>query len=170
MDGREVGERTDEAASSSIRDLTDADLPRVLELEAELFAPDHWSEAMYLEEIGERSRAYRALEVDGDLIGWGGVYCGPTAEILTIGVDPRFRRQGHGSRLLRDLLRIAVERRAREVFLEVRADDPGAQALYVKHGFEPLAIRPNYYPRSGKDALVMRLARPALRDSAGESL
>ncbi|MDO5494283.1 MAG: ribosomal protein S18-alanine N-acetyltransferase [bacterium] len=151
-------------SSGMLRDLGEADLPRVLELEAELFAPDDWSAGMYREELAQASRRYRALEVEGRLIAWGGVYCGVQAEILTIGVDPAHRRRGHGSRLLRDLLEIAAARGAREVFLEVRADDPGAQALYAGHGFEPLAIRPNYYPRSGRDALVMRLGSPLLRE------
>lgn len=157
--GGEVGP----PSSGIVRELRETDLGRVLELEAELFAPDDWSEGMYREELAERTRAYRAYEVDGLVVAWGGVYCGSQAEILTIGVDPGWRRRGIGSRMLRELLAIAQERGAREVFLEVRADDPGARALYLNHGFEPLAIRERYYPRSGKDALVMRLTRPLLR-------
>lgn len=154
-------------ASPSIRELETADLPRVLELEKALFAPDDWSEGMYRDELGERSRAYRAIEVAGELVAWGGVYCGPTAEILTLGVAPEHRRRGHASRLLAELLTIAARRGAREVYLEVRADDPGARALYVKHGFEAVGMRPHYYPRSGRDALVMRLDRAGLRNNEG---
>jgi ribosomal-protein-alanine N-acetyltransferase len=43
-----------------------------------------------------------------------------------------------------------------EVLLEVRADNPRAQALYVRFGFEQIHVRRRYY-RDGTDALIMRL-------------
>ena len=55
---------------------------------------------------------------------------------------------------------IAETRRrgARELFLEVRADNPGAQTLYRELGFEEIGVRPRYYQPDGVDAIVMRLA------------
>jgi N6-L-threonylcarbamoyladenine synthase/ribosomal-protein-alanine N-acetyltransferase len=54
----------------------------------------------------------------------------------------------------------ARKRGAREVFLEVRADNPGAQQLYRELGFEEIGVRPQYYQPDGVDAVVMRLAVP----------
>ncbi|HZK04391.1 MAG TPA: ribosomal protein S18-alanine N-acetyltransferase [Actinomycetaceae bacterium] len=144
------------SAEATLRPLTPADIPRVLELERKLFAPDNWSEGIYRQELTHPDRVYRAIEDGGVLIAWGGVFCAPTAEILTLGVSPEHRRRGHASRILRELLRCAAACGAREVFLEVRADDAGAQALYLKYGFEPVGVRRRYYPMSGADALVMR--------------
>jgi ribosomal protein S18 acetylase RimI-like enzyme len=57
------------------------------------------------------------------------------------------------------LIAQARERGAREIFLEVRADNPAAQSLYESLGFEPIAVRPRYY-LGGIDAVVMRLTVP----------
>jgi ribosomal protein S18 acetylase RimI-like enzyme len=54
----------------------------------------------------------------------------------------------------------ARNRGAGEVFLEVRADNPGAQTLYRTLGFEEIGVRPHYYQPDGVDAIVMRLTVP----------
>ena len=46
---------------------------------------------------------------------------------------------------------------ARRVFLEVRADNPVARALYASEGFEAVGRRPHYYQPDDVDAIVMRL-------------
>ena len=47
--------------------------------------------------------------------------------------------------------------RVRDVFLEVRADNPAAQSLYERAGFSVITRRRGYYQPSGTDALVMRV-------------
>ena len=42
----------------------------------------------------------------------------------------------------------------------MRADNPGAQALYRELGFEEIGVRPHYYQPDDVDAIVMRLDRP----------
>jgi ribosomal protein S18 acetylase RimI-like enzyme len=51
----------------------------------------------------------------------------------------------------------AARRGAREVFLEVRADNPNAQRLYDSLGFRSIAVRQHYYQPDDVDAIVMRL-------------
>ena len=51
----------------------------------------------------------------------------------------------------------ARERGARQVFLEVRADNPVAQRLYASEGFVELGRRPRYYQPDDVDAVVMKL-------------
>ena len=58
---------------------------------------------------------------------------------------------------MQTLLAEARRRGASEAFLEVRADNPGAQQLYRAFGFEGIAIRPHYYQPDDVDALIMRL-------------
>jgi ribosomal protein S18 acetylase RimI-like enzyme len=61
----------------------------------------------------------------------------------------------------------AATRGASEIFLEVRADNPGAQALYCSFGFEEIAVRPRYYQPDDVDAIVMRAVE--LRASRGDA-
>ena len=45
----------------------------------------------------------------------------------------------------------------RDVFLEVRADNPVAQALYRSEGFVEVGRRARYYQPDDVDAIVMKL-------------
>ena len=77
-------------------------------------------------------------------------------DIQTLAVSPAYRRGGLGRSLLRALLAEAYQRGARDVFLEVLADNEGALALYESEGFELIDRRVGYYQPDGVDALVMR--------------
>jgi ribosomal protein S18 acetylase RimI-like enzyme len=44
---------------------------------------------------------------------------------------------------------------ATEVFLDVRADNRAARALYESMGFSEISRRPGYYQPDGVDAVVM---------------
>jgi len=82
------------------------------------------------------------------------------AEILTIGVDPRFARVGLGWRLMRAALREARDQAAEAVFLEVDETNVAAIGLYRKLGFVDVGKRRAYYQGAGGTrtaALVMRL-------------
>ena len=79
------------------------------------------------------------------------------ADVQTIALAESQRGRGRGRALLRNLLTEARARGAREVFLEVRADNPVATALYVDEGFTELGRRPRYYQPDDVDAVVMRL-------------
>ncbi len=61
--------------------------------------------------------------------------------------------------LLRALVRLALERGARRVFLEVRPSNAAAVALYHSEGFNEIGRRPRYYPAQNgrEDALVMAM-------------
>ena len=61
---------------------------------------------------------------------------------------------GIGSALLSGLLDEAARRGAKSVFLEVRADNPPAQAMYERFGFKRIGVRRRYYD-DGTDAYTM---------------
>jgi ribosomal protein S18 acetylase RimI-like enzyme len=82
------------------------------------------------------------------------------ADIQTIAVAPSVRQRGLGRMLMVAVLRHAVDRGDPNVFLEVRADNPNAQALYVSLGFEQIAVRPHYYQPDDVSAHIMRLTIP----------
>jgi ribosomal-protein-alanine N-acetyltransferase len=81
------------------------------------------------------------------------------AHLLNLSVAAAHQRGGHGSTLLREAMRMARERGAQHMFLEVRPSNDGAKALYERFGFRQVAVRPGYYPAHGgrEDALVLTL-------------
>jgi [ribosomal protein S18]-alanine N-acetyltransferase len=95
------------------------------------------------------------------------------AEILTIGVDPTFRRRNLGTRLIEAACAAASDAGAATMFLEVAEDDPGARRFYGGAGFQHMARRRRYYRRSdGRrvDALVLRrMLSPAADGANGQN-
>lgn len=149
-----------------LRRATPADLDAIMAIEERVFENDAWSRDIMAAELGDRHGHYLvAVRVDdpSDLVGYAGLRSPrgePQADIQTIAVAEHARRQGLGRVLLQSLIAEARDRGAAELFLEVRADNPGAQSLYGMLGFEPIAVRPQYYQPDGVDAIVMRLEIP----------
>ncbi len=75
--------------------------------------------------------------------------------IATIATHPDFRRQGIGASLLAEAFKDAVEAGGQRAFLEVRAGNSAAQAMYRKFGFKNTGRRPKYYKDNGEDAILM---------------
>ncbi|WP_395640601.1 ribosomal protein S18-alanine N-acetyltransferase [Pseudolysinimonas sp.] len=148
--------------SWALRRATADDLDAIMAIETEMFPTDAWSpELMAAELAGPHGYYLVAQAADGTVDGYAGLLAprgSGQADIQTIAVVPRARRRGLGRTLMLALLNEARRREATEVFLEVRADNPGAQALYAALGFAEIAVRPNYYQPDGVDAVVMRLA------------
>ncbi|ALV42691.1 ribosomal-protein-alanine acetyltransferase [Pseudarthrobacter sulfonivorans] len=140
------------------RDMTLEDVPAVDALEQRLFPADAWPLHMFLSELSQpETRRYLVAESGGSIVGYAGLMCiEPIADVQTIAVVPEFEGRGIGSTLLTRLITEAGLRGAADVLLEVRADNPRAQQLYVRFGFEQIHVRRGYY-RDGVDALIMRL-------------
>ncbi|WP_434810596.1 ribosomal protein S18-alanine N-acetyltransferase [Microbacterium sp. bgisy189] len=144
----------------TLRTATPDDLDAIMALERSSFPTDAWSEAMMAAELVSPHGRYLVDEEAGFLVGYGGVRAverADDADIQTIALAEQVRGRGRGRTLLRALLAFARERGARETFLEVRADNPVAQALYVSEGFVEIARRPRYYQPDDVDAIIMQL-------------
>lgn len=148
----------------TIRHATPADLDAIMLLETSTFTTDAWSRGTMEAELAGPHGYY--LAIDGDapgapLAGYAGLLApagSGQGDIQTIAVAPDARRRGLGRALMVELLDEARRRGADEVFLEVRADNPNAEALYLSLGFEQIATRPRYYQPDGVDANIMRVA------------
>jgi ribosomal-protein-alanine N-acetyltransferase len=140
----------------ALRDMTAADLPAVLAMEEELFAPDTWTKAMYRDELHRTDSRHYLVAVDGaEVVGYAGLIAYPDeAHIATIGVTGARQGEGIGAQLL-DTLLAEADTRSRVVLLEVRADNEVAQGLYRRRGFTEIGRRRGYYQPSGTDAVVM---------------
>ncbi|UKA61852.1 ribosomal protein S18-alanine N-acetyltransferase [Arthrobacter sp. FW306-04-A] len=142
----------------TLRDMTADDVTAVEVLERRLFPVDAWPMQMFFDELAQvDTRRYVVAEAGGQIVAYAGLMCiEPIADVQTIAVVPEFEGRGIGSAILTELIEEARGRGATEVLLEVRADNPRAQALYVRFGFEQIHVRRRYY-RDGTDALIMRL-------------
>jgi [ribosomal protein S18]-alanine N-acetyltransferase len=148
--------------SARLRPMRLADLPAVMVLEEELFAPDTWTAAMYRDELSRTdTRWYLVAEDAGAVVGYAGLIAYPDeAHVATIGVAGARRGEGIGAQLLDALLTEADRRGSPVVLLEVRADNELAQGLYRRRGFAEIGRRRGYYQPSGADAVVMKREKP----------
>ena len=75
--------------------------------------------------------------------------------IKKIAERDQYRRGGLATALLNRVLMAAKVYEAKKAFLEVRAGNSAAQALYEKCGFTAVGRRRNYYSNPPEDALIM---------------
>ena len=82
------------------------------------------------------------------------------AHLLNLSIAARHQRSGHGTALLREAATLAQKHHAKQLFLEVRPSNLGAQALYRRFGFRKAGVRRDYYPShvGREDALVLTLS------------
>ncbi len=142
-----------------VRDAELADLDAIMALETATFPGDAWSRDLMAAELASPHTMYVVVESGDEIVAYAGLSAPAGAgqgDIQTIAVDPTHRRLGIGTVLMRELLGAARARGASEVFLEVRADNPGAEELYRRHGFARIGVRPHYYQPDDVDAIVMR--------------
>ncbi len=92
---------------------------------------------------------------------------GDTADILNIGIDSDFKRQGHSTALLNHLIEELSKRDIGEILLEVRGGNKSAIQFYKKQGFKEISVRRNYYMKNSKnqsqreDGIIMRIKIPS---------
>ncbi|WP_189349267.1 ribosomal protein S18-alanine N-acetyltransferase [Zhihengliuella salsuginis] len=138
--------------------MTADDVEQVYPLETRLFPEDAWPRDMFEAEVAQTdTRRYWVAEADGRVVGYAGMMCVlPIADVQTIAVVPEFEGRGIGTALLEAMIGESRARGADNLLLEVREDNPRAQQLYTRHGFEQIHVRRNYYP-GGVSALIMEL-------------
>ena len=90
-----------------------------------------------------------------------------SADILNIGIDPDFKRHGHGTALLNHLIEELRKRHIGEILLEVRAGNKSAIQFYEKQRFKEISVRKNYYMKNSKnqsqreDGIIMSIKIPS---------
>ncbi len=142
-----------------IRKMTMQDVPAVSQIDRLSFTLP-WPEHSFQYEVSE-NRVARCFVAETEdrriaamIVSWLIV---DEVHIATIATHPDFRRQGIGQRLLKEALVDAQRAGAHLAFLEVRAGNEPAQAMYRKFGFQISGKRPRYYRDNGEDAILMTL-------------
>jgi [ribosomal protein S18]-alanine N-acetyltransferase len=146
--------------TTTIRRMRWWDIEAVLPTEQALFPEGPWSARTFWSELAgvPETRHYIVADDAGDIVGYAGLAsAADQGDVQTVAVREDCQGRGLGKRLLQGLLDEARERRLRDVFLEVRADNAAAQRMYEHAGFVEVHRRRGYYQPSGTDAVVMRL-------------
>lgn len=140
----------------AIRLATPQDVDAIVELERHAPAAAHWSRSQYQAIFPPHTPPRLCLvsgsgEVQAFLVARA---AGPEWELENIVVAPAARRCGLGKRLLQTLLQHARQHQAQAVWLEVRASNAAARALYESCGFAPVGVRRLYYRDPPEDAIL----------------
>lgn len=81
------------------------------------------------------------------------------AEILSVAVDPAWRRRKIGRALLNHHMGRLVAFGTRTIFLEVDPDNRAARQLYDRAAFREAGQRPGYYAKPGQTAAPALILR-----------
>jgi ribosomal-protein-alanine N-acetyltransferase len=111
-------------ATLTLASLTESDLPQAMDLERRTYSTP-WSERVFLDELEAPGRTYIKATAGGVL----------------------------GTRLVLELVGVALADGAHSLTLEVRVSNRAAQALYRRFGMSPVGVRKKYYV--DEDALIM---------------
>ena len=114
--------------------------------------------------VGGPAEPGESAQVLGYFVAMKGV---DEVHLLNITVTPAYQLQGWGRLMLDGLALWSRGQGAQWLWLEVRASNTHAKALYTRYGFRAVGLRKGYYPDGGtsllggparEDAVVMSLA------------
>ena len=133
------------------------DLAEVAEIEAALFS-DAWSVDTLKDTI--KYDYNHILLIDTPTAGYL-IYADPTdeAELHRVAVLPEYRRRGLARKLMAEMLQRTghgTDGETKHIFLEVRAGNAPAIALYSNCDFQEIDRRKNYYHDPDEDAVIMK--------------
>lgn len=138
----------------SILPMKSQDLAAVMQLERSSH-PFPWTTERFRQELENPVASIDLLWEDGQLAGYlcAWLVCGEL-EIHNLATAPEFRRRGVARQLIAHVLGDGKARGMETAWLEVRAGNQAAIALYHNCGFDVVHRRQGYY-QDGEDALVM---------------
>ncbi len=144
--------------SFEIKRLSEENSAAVAEIEKLCFSTP-WSEATISSEIKSGFSDFFGAFSEEKLAGYiGGRTVAGETEIFNVAVSPEFRRKGIAKALIGKFIETVRKKETQVIFLEVRASNLPAIALYEKNGFVFCGLRKNYYTNPTENALLMRLA------------
>lgn len=133
------------------------DLPALAAAERACF-PDPWGEGGLRAHLAGGAARTVVCEAAGETAGYLlGCVIPPEAEVFRIAALPSARRRGVGRALLGHFLGECRARGCTDVYLEVRASNAPAIALYRAAGFCEIGRRRHYYRNPTEDALLFAL-------------
>lgn len=143
-----------------IRAFTPADLAAVFAIQLKCPFASQWRREDYIQLAGDPLGTILVAEHDSGsssaVAGFAAFHrVMDEAELRNMAVDPAQHRRGIARAMLTAGIRTLQESGVRQLFLEVRASNQPALALYASMGFQLLSRRHDYYHDPVEDALVM---------------
>ena len=157
---------TTRRTSISFNKLTQVEIPSVLSIE-ERNSDYPWTQLQFTSSLENNNNLCYCLNLEGRSIGYLiAMLAIDSTDILNIGIDPDFQRQGHGTALFKYLIEELRKRDIHEILLEVRAGNKSAIQFYKKQGFKEISVRKDYYMNNSnnrsqrEDGIIMRIKIP----------
>ena len=145
------------ASLLAIRKLATSDVPAVFVILQESPEAAAWSQESLLQ-LASADPAAWVVELNGVLVGFLiGRIVADEFEILNMAVSRAHRRSGIGSTLLETALEFSRLAGSARAYLEVRASNGPAIALYARHGFVECGRRALYYRDPVEDAVLLSI-------------
>ena len=151
-----------------LQSMTGDGLPAVARVERSAYAHP-WSEGNFADSLraGYQAQQLVADTPDMALLGYFVAMKGlDEVHLLNITVAPAYQGQGWARLMLDALVLWSRGQGAQWLWLEVRASNARARAIYERYGFKQVGVRRNYYPLAPfnrEDAVVMSLALTGLQ-------
>ncbi len=128
-------------------------LDALYEIEKQSFREEAFSKQQIAYLLEDYNSVGLIARVDGELAGFviGRVNVERNAiagHILTLDVATAYRRRGIGQRLLSEIEALFRQRGVHECRLEVKESNQLALNLYLKLGYQKIAVLKNYYPNA----------------------
>ena len=156
-----------------LRGMTPADLTRVLAVEVGAYSFP-WSRGNFIDSLAAGYLAEVLFGHDGGLLGYFVAMPGvDEMHLLNITVAPDHQGRGHGRAMLDALEARCRARHLPMLWLEVRAGNHRARAIYRRRGFAEVGLRRGYYPAPQglrEDAIVMSMAVASGAHGVGDGL
>jgi [ribosomal protein S18]-alanine N-acetyltransferase len=146
-------------AGGQLRPLRADDLERVTAIEAAAYSHP-WTRGNFLDSLASGYLAQVCTHGEAGIVAYSVVMPGVDEDhLLNLTVDRAHLRRGWGSYMLERVIDAAILRGARGLWLEVRASNAAALALYDRFGFVQTGRRRDYYPaaKGREDAVLMSL-------------
>lgn len=137
--------------ASNMKDLQ-ASVTAVYEILSDVYPVSPWSEKQILSDMQQDNVDYFFVKKDEKIVGFLAIsQLAGELEITNIAIKKAYQGHSLGSQLLANLDHVDFP-----IFLEVRASNTPAQALYKKCGFGIIGKRKQYYHEPVEDAIIMK--------------
>lgn len=151
----------------NIRRCEEKDLPSVIDINMAAL-PEHYSDYFFESILKELPEAFIVAEIDGKIVGY--IMCKiefgfsnfrklgfvKKGHVVSVAVLEDHRGKGLGKALMLEGINGVIQRKADEIYLEVRVSNTSAIKMYEKLRFETKSRLKSYY-RDGEDAYLMAL-------------
>ena len=134
-----------------LRQAKAGDIPAILEIEQECFQEDSFSREQFVYLICRSKGTFYVVVEQERMIAYVSLLFHAGTRYLRI-----YSIAVHlGQLLMERTIETALECKAAKITLEVKESNTPAIKLYMKNGFIPVGVKPNYY-HDGSDAIYMQ--------------